>query len=55
MAHRHPQYRREIEAARRPAHALEGELADAVGLPIADLVEELRRAWQSQVGERTTG
>jgi putative nucleotidyltransferase with HDIG domain len=52
MTHRYPQFRAEIEAARRPAHALEEELAEAVGLPIAELVEALRQAWQSPVGER---
>jgi hypothetical protein len=54
MAHRYPSYRAEIEAARRPAHALEAELAGAIGLPMAELVDELRQAWQSQVGERAS-
>jgi len=53
MARRYPRFRSEINAARRPAHALESELADAVGLPVADLVAALRRAWESRVGERS--
>jgi putative nucleotidyltransferase with HDIG domain len=52
MTRRYPQFRSEIEAARRPAHALEDELAGTVGLSIAELVEALRLAWQLQVGER---
>jgi putative nucleotidyltransferase with HDIG domain len=45
MARRYPRYEAEIEAARRPAHALEREIADAVGLSVDDLVERLRAAW----------
>ena len=52
MVRRYPQFRAEIQAARRPAHALEEELADAIGLSVGELVEALREAWQSQVGER---
>jgi putative nucleotidyltransferase with HDIG domain len=51
MARRYPAYRAEINAARRPAHALESELADAVGLPVPDLVAALRQAWESRVSE----
>ncbi len=47
MAERHPQYRGEIEAARRPAHALEQDLADAVGLSTDAVVARLREAWES--------
>src|SRR5918997_6428103 len=46
MIERYPQHRASIQAARRPAHALEAELADAVGLPVADLVARLRVAWR---------
>jgi putative nucleotidyltransferase with HDIG domain len=53
MARRYPAYRAEIDAARRPAHALESELAEAVGLPVADLVAALRQAWESRVSERS--
>lgn len=53
MARRYPHFRAEINAARRPAHALERELADAVGLPVADLVQALRHAWESRVSERS--
>lgn len=45
MMERHPQHRDAIEAARRPAHALEADLADAVGLPVPALVDRLREAW----------
>jgi hypothetical protein len=45
MIERHPAHRAGIEAARRPAHALERELADAAGLQVAELVERLRLAW----------
>src|SRR5438477_9980636 len=53
MARRYPQYRAEIAAARRPARALEQELADVIGVSVADLVEKLRVAWQAPLGERT--
>jgi len=45
MQRRHPEYADEIEAARRPAHALEAELAEVVGLTVDDLVTRLRAAW----------
>jgi len=45
MAQRYPLYRGEIESARRPAHALEQELADAVGMSVVAIVEQLRAAW----------
>jgi putative nucleotidyltransferase with HDIG domain len=47
MIERHPRHRGGIEAARRPAHALEAELAETVGLPVPDLVERLRVAWDA--------
>ena len=53
MALRYPAFRAEIDAARRPAHRLEAELADAIGMPPADLVEALRHAWESRVNERS--
>jgi putative nucleotidyltransferase with HDIG domain len=46
MRLRHPQHAEQIEAARRPAHALEAQLAEAVGLEVEDLVERLRAAWR---------
>jgi hypothetical protein len=52
MSERYPQYRAEINAARRPAHALEQELADAIGVPVEDLVDGLRLAWQAAAPER---
>ena len=45
MIERHPRHRASIEAARRPAHALEGDLADAAGLSVVALVDRLRAAW----------
>ena len=47
MAARHPQYADALDAARRPAHALEGELCDAIGIGADELVEQLRAAWQA--------
>lgn len=47
MRSRYPEYATQIEAARRPAHALEAELAEAVGMQVAELVAVLRRAWVS--------
>ena len=47
MARRHPTYAASIEAARQPAHDLEGELCEAVGSDEAQLVERLRGAWQA--------
>jgi putative nucleotidyltransferase with HDIG domain len=42
---RYPEFTFQIEAARRPAHALEAQLAEAVGLSVDELVERLRAAW----------
>lgn len=47
MKRRHPEYADEVEAARRPAHALEAELAEVVGLSVDDLVARLRAAWEA--------
>jgi hypothetical protein len=47
MMERHPAHRVGIEAARRPAHALESELADAAGLAVPELVNRLRAAWEA--------
>ena len=47
MMERHPAHRVSIEAARRPAHALEAELAEAAGLTVPDLVDRLRVAWEA--------
>jgi hypothetical protein len=47
MKLRHPEYAESIEAARRPAHALEAEVADAVGLSVDALVDRLRAAWEA--------
>lgn len=52
MAQRYPQYRGEIESARRPAHALEQELADAVGATVPEVVERLRAAWEAGARRR---
>ena len=47
MKDRHPEYASSIEAARRPAHALEEELAEVTGLSVDALVERLRAAWEA--------
>jgi hypothetical protein len=47
MAKRHPQYAAELEASRRPAHALEAELCEAVGVEPDELLDRLRAAWQA--------
>jgi hypothetical protein len=46
---RHPEYREQLELSRRPARALEAELAEVTGLSVAELVERLRAAWQAGV------
>ncbi len=47
MAGRHPEYREAIDAARRPAHALEAELAEAAGQSVEEVVRQLRHAWEA--------
>jgi len=47
MKRRHPQHADSIEAARRPAHALEEELAEVTGLSVDALVDRLRAAWNA--------
>ena len=47
MKLRHPEYAAGLDAARRPAHALEAELCEAAGLQPDDVVERLRTAWQA--------
>jgi hypothetical protein len=47
LALRYPQHRADLEAARRPAHALESEVAEAARLPVDELVERLRAAWEA--------
>ena len=47
MKLRYREHAGEIEAARRPAHALEGELAEVIGLSVAELVARLRAAWEA--------
>jgi hypothetical protein len=44
---RHPQHRSSLDAARRPAAALEREVADAAGLDVDELVTRLRGAWEA--------
>jgi putative nucleotidyltransferase with HDIG domain len=46
MKLRHPEIAEGIEAARQPAHALEAELAEVVGMKVVDLVVRLRTAWE---------
>jgi len=47
MKLRHGEYAEQIEAARRPAHVLEADLAEVVALPVDDLVARLRAAWEA--------
>ena len=47
MKERHPEHAAQIEAARRPAHALEAQVAEVTGLTSSDLVDRLRAAWES--------
>jgi len=47
MKVRHPEYAEQIEVTRRPAHALEADLAEVVGLSVDDLVARLRAAWEA--------
>jgi molybdenum cofactor cytidylyltransferase len=47
MKERHPEFAASLEAARRPAHALEAELCDAIGMEADALVDRLRAAWQA--------
>ena len=46
MKLRHPEHAASIESARRPAHALEAQVAEASGLSPDALVERLRAAWE---------
>jgi hypothetical protein len=45
MKVRHPAHAERIEAARRPAHALEAQVAEAIELEVDDLVARLRAAF----------
>jgi putative nucleotidyltransferase with HDIG domain len=47
MQRRHPEYVDSLEAARRPAHALEAELCETVGMDAGTLVARLRVAWEA--------
>ena len=47
MKLRHPEHAESIDAARRPAHALEAEVADAADLTVDELVIRLRAAWEA--------
>jgi len=47
MKERHPEHAAEIESARRPAHALEAQVAEGIGLSVDDLVGRLRTAWEA--------
>jgi hypothetical protein len=47
MKLRHPEHAASIETARRPAHALEAQLAEVTGLDPPALVDRLRAAWES--------
>jgi putative nucleotidyltransferase with HDIG domain len=48
MKLRHPEHAESIEAARRPAHALEAQVAEVAGLTVDELVGRLRAAWETR-------
>ncbi len=47
QARRYPDFRAELDAARRPARAMQAELAAAAGLSVGELVGRLRGAWEA--------
>lgn len=47
MRARYPQHAAQIEAARRPAHALEAQVAEVVRMAPDEFVVVLRRAWET--------
>lgn len=47
MQARHPEHAAQIESARRPAHALEAQVAEAIGMDVDELVARLRAAWEA--------
>ena len=47
MKERHAAHAASIDAARRPAHVLEAQLAEAVDLEVDALVARLRAAWEA--------
>jgi hypothetical protein len=47
MKRRHPDHLPDIESARRPAHALEAQVAEAVDLSVDELVARLQAAWET--------
>jgi hypothetical protein len=47
MKVRHPEYAADLDASRRPAHALEAELSEAAALAPEELVQRLRSAWEA--------
>lgn len=47
MKRRHPAHAADIESARRPAHALEAQVAEAVDLSVDELVARLQAAWET--------
>jgi hypothetical protein len=48
MKLRYPEHATSIESARRPAHALEAQVAEATGLDTDALVGRLRAAWDAR-------
>jgi putative nucleotidyltransferase with HDIG domain len=47
MVERHPQHAEHIRAAAPMAHALDAQVAEVVELPVPELVERLRAAWEA--------
>ena len=48
MRRRHPEHAADIESARRPAHALEAQVGEAIDLSVDELVVRLRAAWEAR-------
>ena len=48
MIRRHPDHAEQIRAAAPAAHLLDAQLAEVVELPVTDLVERLRAAWEAK-------
>src|SRR5919106_5687398 len=48
MIRRHPNHAEQIRAAAPAAHLLDAQLAEVVELPVTDLVERLRAAWEAK-------
>jgi hypothetical protein len=48
LTRRYPDFRTDLEAARRPAQAMQADLAAAAGLSVDELEARLQRAWDGE-------